>query len=782
MKKTPITAITAEDIEKYSNPIPNREFIMNLLAESNRKLNREQLAKALQLSGSEQKEALRRRLRAMERDGQLAYDHRQGYSLIKAEDLISGRVIGHPDGFGFLARDDKDGDDLFLHNRQMVKVFDGDRVQVRVSGVDHRGRQEGAIVKVLEHNTTQLVGRLQEEDGQFFLLPENNRIAHEIDIDQDDLNGAQSGQYISVEITEYPTERLNAAGRVTELLGDSMAPGMEIDVAIRSHDIPHRWPQDALAAAEQMGDHVSEADKAHRADLRQLPFVTIDGEDARDFDDAVYCKKRKKGGWRLYVAIADVSHYVHPNGALDDEARERATSVYFPGHVVPMLPEALSNGLCSLNPHVDRLVMVCEMKINASGKMTGYKFSEGVIHSHARLTYNQVGALLASPASGLGKTTYREHTAIVPHINELHNLYAALRKARTKRGSIDFEKQEVQFKFTEDRKIDQIIPVERNDAHKMIEEFMLCANVATAGFLEKLQIPALYRVHDGPQDKKLTNLRAFLSERGLTLGGGDKPTPAHYDRLLSSIGERSDAHIIRTMMLRSLSQAEYSPENQGHFGLAYSAYAHFTSPIRRYPDLLVHRAIRSVIRHKESGSAFRRILKRVTRVGVDPVHRVKSAPKLERGKSYPYDMQAMLELAEHCSQASRRADKASWDVEAWLKCEYMQDFIGDTFTGIISSVTNFGLFIEIEDIQVEGLIHISALKDDYFNFDPAKQRLVGERTHVSYGLGDSVDIRVVRVDMDQRKIDFEFPPQQARQKPRKKRSYKNRKSGNKQDR
>ncbi|MDI3324517.1 ribonuclease R [Pontibacterium granulatum] len=767
MNKQISGAIKSSDKEKYSHPIPDRDFILNLLNERDTSMNRHQLADAMQLYDEQEQEALRRRLRAMERDNQVIFHPRKGYSVLRADELVTGTVIGHPDGFGFLSRDEG-GDDLFLFNKQMESVFDGDRVQVRISGVDRRGRQEGKIVKVLEHNTTQLVGRLaQDEDGVFFLEPENRRITNEIDIDEEDLAGAKLGQYISVEILEQPCSRYNATGRVIEVLGDSMAPGMEIDVALRSHDIPHRWPQDALKAAESLGNQVAAADKAHRVDLRKLPFVTIDGEDARDFDDAVYCEK-SGSGWKLYVAIADVSHYVKPDSTLDIEARERGTSVYFPGHVVPMLPEALSNGLCSLNPKVDRLVMVCEMAINSAGKMTDFSFSEGVIHSHARLTYNQVGALLSDPTSGVGKQVAHNHKAIVPHLHELHALYGALRKARSKRGSIDFETREVQFRFNEDRKIEQIVPVVRNDAHKMIEEFMLCANVATAGFLEQLQIPALYRIHDGPLEKKLKNLRAFLGERGLNLGGGDKPTPADYDKLLTSLGDRSDAHIIRTMMLRSLSQAEYSPDNQGHFGLAYSAYAHFTSPIRRYPDLLVHRAIRSVIRRKETGSAFHRALKRITGKGTDPVQRVKNAPRLEPAKAYPYDMQAMLILAEHCSEASRRADQASWDVEAWLKCEYMQDFIGDTFTGIISSVAKFGLFIEIEDIQVEGLIHVSALKSDFYHFDEAKQRLVGDQSRTTYALGDAVEIRVVRVDMDQRKIDFELVDTQARTTSRKK--------------
>ncbi|RTE64731.1 ribonuclease R [Amphritea opalescens] len=772
------TAINAADFEKYSNPIPGREYIMGLFDEPGKYLNREQLGKTLKLFEDDEKEALRRRLRAMERDGQLNFDPRKGYSLLTQDDLIEGKIIGHPDGFGFLSIDGP-GDDLYLHESQMLKAFPGDRVQARISGVDRRGRQEAQIIKVLEQNTTEVVGRLRVDDGEYFLQPENSRMRNEIDIPDDQLNGAEAGQYVTVAITEYPCNRFNAEGKVVELLGDSMAPGMEIDVAIRNHDIPHKWPQDALDAAAALGEEVKPSDKQHRADLRALPFVTIDGEDARDFDDAVYCEKRKSGGWRLYVAIADVSHYVMPGSPLDVEAAERGTSVYFPGHVVPMLPEALSNGLCSLNPHVDRLVMVCEMSINNAGKMTSYTFSEGIIHSHARLTYTQVGALVSSSESELGKTVARQHADVVPHLHALHHLYAVLRKARTKRGSIDFEKQEVQFKFTEDRKIDKIVPVVRNDAHKMIEEFMLCANVATAQFLEKIDLPALYRIHEGPVEKKLTNLRTFLSERGLNLAGGDKPTPAHYDRLLKSLGDRPDAQIIRMMMLRSLSQAEYSSDNQGHFGLAYSAYAHFTSPIRRYPDLLVHRAIRSVIRRSETGSIFSRTLKKLTGTA-DSVHRVKTAAPLEQTKSYPYDLTAMNNLAEHCSLVSRRADKAGWDVEAWLKCEYMQDHVGDVFSGVISTVTNFGLFIELDDTQVEGLVHVTALNNDYYQFDAAQQRLVGERTRVNFGIGDKIDIRVVRVDMDQRKIEFELAykddaPASTKPKARKGRGKGNRK-------
>lgn len=774
MSKSSKKGIKASDKEKYSHPIPDRDFILGVLKQCDEAMNREQLASVLELTGDNEVEALRRRLRAMERDGQVTFSPRHGYSPLKPEDMIEGRVIGHRDGFGFLARDEG-GDDLLLNNTQMLKLFDGDRIQVRISGVDRRGRQEATLIKVLEHNTTQLVGCLNFREGNYFIQPANARIANEVSIPDDLLMGAIEGQYVVVNILDYPTHRYNACGEIIEVLGDAMTPGMEIDVSIRAHDIPHLWPEEVLKAADGMGDEVKEADKLHRVDLRHLPFVTIDGEDARDFDDAVYCEKNNKGGWRLFVAIADVSHYVKPDSALDTEAQLRGTSVYFPGHVVPMLPEALSNGLCSLNPKVDRLVMVCEMTINASGKMTSYTFSEGLIHSHARLTYNQVSAVLTEPKSDIGQKMQRQYKAILPDLKALYALYDVLRSARTERGSIDFDTQEVQFQFCQQRKIEQINPVLRNDAHKIIEECMLCANVATARFLAKLKMPALYRVHAGPQPKKLASLREFLAEKGLKLAGGDKPTPGHYDNLLGSIGERNDAKVIQTMMLRSLSQAAYSPNNDGHFGLAYNAYAHFTSPIRRYPDLLVHRAIRSVIRRGESGGALRRALKSITGLGHDPVQRVKTATLLEPSNSYPYSSENIASLAEHCSTLSRRADKANWDVEAWLKCEFMQDSIGDVFTGSINSVTGFGLFIELEDTQIEGLIHITALKDDFYNFDAAKQQLIGERNHSAYGLGDTVDVRVVRVDMEQRKIEFELADQQEQKKPAKKKISKGKK-------
>lgn len=767
------SAFNASDSQKHSHPIPNRDFILNVLKKHGSALTRTQLAERMELTSAEEQEGLRRRLRAMERDGQISFEHRTGYSVLREEDKVTGRVIGHREGFGFLARDDG-GDDLQLNPRDMLQLFDGDRIQVRLSGVDNRGRQKAALVSVIEHSTSQLVGQVCVEDDSFFIRPSNNRIAQEVDIEDGELLGAKEGQFVVVALTGYPCERFRALGKVVEILGDEQAPGMEIDVAIRSHGIPHEWPSEAIAAADALGSDVTESDKLHRVDLRALPFVTIDGEDAKDFDDAVYCQA-DANGWRLWVAIADVSHYVTPDSELDKEAKKRGTSVYFPGHVVPMLPEALSNGLCSLNPHVDRLVLACEMKINHAGNMTSYQFSEAVIHSHARLTYTQVDTMINAPGSEQGQSLQQRFKTVVPHLATLHDLYTALGKARAERGSVDFDTQEVQFAFNEARKIDQILPVERNDAHRLIEECMLCANVATARFLEKMKLPALYRNHHGPQQKKLKNLRAFLSLKQLSLAGGHKPTPAHYDQLLSSLGNRPDAGVIRSMMLRSLSQAEYSPDNIGHFGLAYSAYSHFTSPIRRYPDLLVHRAIRSVIRGKESGNLLHRAFKAVSGNKSDPVHRIEGATSLARGQSYPYDMTTMRALAQQCSTLSRRADKASWDVEAWLKCDYMRRFVGDTFTGVITTVTQFGLFVELEDTKVEGLIHISTLDNDFYHFDEATQSLRGERTNATYAVGETVQVQVAQVDMDTRKIAFSLPalsdaPKRAKKKSKRSRS------------
>ncbi|WP_411994793.1 ribonuclease R [Agarivorans sp. DSG3-1] len=739
--------------QQYANPIPDRDAIIALLDQQGKPLNREQLAAALNLSSEEDLEALRRRLIAMSRDGQLHSDRKRNYWPVDDSEYLVGRVIGHREGFGFLKCEGYDTD-FVLHSSQMSKVFDGDIIQALPNGFNNRGREEARVVKIIEKNTQHIIGRFVEQDGRYSVQPDNQRITQIIDVPAAQTLGASNGQYVSAELISYPHKRDNAIAHISEVIGDPNAPGMEINVAIRTHQIPFEWPEEALAQAAKLAPEVAEQDKLHRVDLRDTPFVTIDGEDAKDFDDAVYCEAGANGGWRLSVAIADVSHYIQPETALDIEAQKRGTSVYFPGHVVPMLPKAISNGLCSLNPQVDRLVMVCEMNIDAQGQLASYQFCEAVIHSHARLTYTQVGAMLEQANSAQGQQLCKEFAKVLPHLQDLHRLYGVLKQARELRGAIDFETQETRFEFNSERKIEQIVPLVRNDAHKLIEECMLCANVATARFLEQLKIPALYRVHQGPKEKKLKGLRSFLAELGLNLGGGDKPTPADYNKLLSSIGEREDASIIQTVMLRSMSQAIYTPENEGHFGLSFDAYAHFTSPIRRYPDLLVHRAIRSIIRSKESGSIFKRTFKSLSGKGLDPVRRVNGAAPLKLANSYPYGPEQMLMLADHCSLVARRADTASWDVDAWLKCEYMQDQVGESFQGIVSGVNNFGLYVELKDMAVEGVVHISSLAGDFYNFDANKQRLIGENSRKSFGIGHVIEVKVARVDMEQRKIEL----------------------------
>ncbi len=733
------------EAQRYENPIPSREAIAQHLEGAGKPLTHRQLCKHLGLHDDESEEALRRRLRAMERDGQVMSNRRGAYGLVDRMGLLRCRVIGHRDGYGFAeVIDEPDADDLYLSARQMQTIFDGDEVLVSVTGVDRRGRREGQVVEVVRRNTTEVVGRYVEESGIGFVLPDNARINHDILIPPPLKNGAHSGQIVTAEITDYPVRNFQAKGRILEVLGDSMDPGLEIDVAIRSHGIPHQWPDAVLDEAGSLEAEPRESDKEGRVDLRDLPFVTIDGEDARDFDDAVYCKKRI-GGWRLWVAIADVSHYVRPGSALDDEAAVRGNSVYFPERVVPMLPEALSNGLCSLNPGVDRLAMVCEMTLSRTGNLTGFQFYEAVIHSHARLTYTQVGQVLEE-GSAEGVPAER-----IDDLQRLHALYHVLRAARDLRGAIDFETVETRIVFDEHRKIDRIVPVHRNDAHKLIEECMLCANVAAARFFEQMKLPSLYRVHEGPNEEKLENLRSFLGELGLDLGGGDKPTPGHYQALLAQVADRDDASVIQTMLLRSLSQAVYAPENKGHFGLDYPAYTHFTSPIRRYADLLVHRGIRHVLRSDMKGKLVRRVK------GVAPI------PK---ARIYPYDERYMVVTGEHISMTERRADDATRDVQAWLKCEYLLDHVGDAFDGTIAAVTSFGFFVELADIYIEGLVHISGLPGDYYNFDHAHQRLLGERSGRSFALGQSVRVQVARVDLDDKKIDLELvEAKPARRKP-----------------
>ncbi len=709
----------AREAKKYQNPIPSREFILQVLGAEG-PLEFVNLARVLELTGEPDLVALERRVGAMERDGQLVRNRKGLLCQVNKRELVAGRVIGHPDGFGFLKPDDG-GDDLFLSAREMRKVYHDDRAVARVIGLDRRGRPEGAILEVLERHNRLVVGRLYVESGVGFVVPDNKRLTHDIIIPRDALSGAEQGQIVVAEIVEQPTKRTQPIGRVIEVLGQSMAPGMETDIAIRSFDIPVEWPPEVLEQSKDFTEQVPEEAKREpgRVDLRALPLVTIDGADARDFDDAVYCETRPNDkGWRLLVCIADVSAYVARNSALDQEASRRGNSTYFPDRVIPMLPEVLSNGLCSLNPNVDRLCMACELRVDPDGNVSRSRFFPAVMRSQARLTYDEVAALLES-----GDAAASPHGALLPQLQQLYAMYRALLEARRIRGAMDFESTETRFIFDGQGKIAEIVPVARNEAHRLIEECMLAANVAAARLFQRRKLPALYRIHEGPTQEKLAELRDYLAELGLSLAGGEKPQALDYARLMERVRERPDAHLIQTRLLRSLAQAVYSATNRGHFGLAYPAYTHFTSPIRRYPDLIVHRAIKHLLADGDAAD-------------------------------FEYSLSALQGIGEQCSMTERRSDEAAWDVQAWLKCEFMQDKLGEEFDGTISGVSSFGIFVELDNIYVDGLVHITSLDNDYYQFDPVGHRLTGERAGIQYRLGDRLRVQVAAVNLDERKIDL----------------------------
>ena len=697
--------------ERYGHALPSREFILQVLKDQGVPIGEEVLKQLLGITEKED-EVFSRRVSAMVREGQIMRNRKGDICIVEKLDLVKGTVQGHADGFGFLIPDD-DRPDLFLSAKEMRKVLHGDRAMVREIGVDRRGRKEGAIVEVLERAVTRLVGRLHDDHGILFVEAENRRISQDILIPREESMDAKAGQVVMVELIQQPSKSAQPIGRIFEILGNYAAPGMEIEIALRKHDLPYQFPPEVKKLSGKFQASVLQSELAGRTNICHLPLVTIDGESARDFDDAVYCE-RDGTGYKLYVAIADVSHYVRPGDALDQEALNRGNSVYFPRRVIPMLPEVLSNGLCSLNPEVERLCVACEMNLDSAGNFRSYDFYPSVMYSHARLTYTEVAAMIEKPRGEEAK----RYQALLPHIQLLNKLFKVLLKARKKRGAIDFETIETRMVFNDQGKIDCILPVKRNDAHRLIEECMLAANVCASDFLKKHEQSTLYRIHEGPTPEKLVALRDFLKEFGLQLGGGDEPTAKDYAKSLEKIRDRPDAQLLQTVMLRSLRQAVYSPDNVGHFGLAYESYTHFTSPIRRYPDLLVHRAIKAV---------------------------------LNGAKYSPGDWHG---LGVHCSQTERRADDATRDVESWLKCYYMQDKIGESFPGVISGVTGFGLFVALDGIYVEGLVHISELPSDYFHFDFAKHMLLGERSGKRYRLGDRLRVRLVNVDLESSKIDF----------------------------
>ena len=708
----------AREASRYADPIPSREAILKLLAEADGPMLAERLCERLGLETPERRDALDKRLSAMLRDGQLLQNRRGGYLPAARMDLIAGTVIANPDGFGFLRPDTGPGDDLFLSPVEMRKVLHGDRVMASVTGVDRRGRREGAIVEILERRLNRLIGRFTLEAGISYVVPDDARIQRNVQIPVDARMDARSGQLVVCEIVHAPDAYRPPIGRVLTVLGDKLTPSLVVEAAIHGHDLPHEFPTEVIEEATAVPLQVTDRDIADRVDLRQLPLVTIDGEDAKDFDDAVWCEPNR-GGFRLIVAIADVSHYVKPGAPLDDEAQKRATSVYFPGFVVPMLPETLSNGICSLKPKVDRLCFVCDMQVDLDGEVSKSRFYEAVMHSHARLTYTQVWqAVGEGDAEAIGMIG-----SLLPQIQRLHALYQLLAKARSARGAIEFESSEVRFVLGPQGEVVQAGMVQRNDAHKLIEECMIAANVEAARFLLKKQVPAPYRIHDKPPESKYTDLLEFLKEFKLRMPPWATVEPRDFTTFLGKIRERADATLLESVLLRTQSLAVYAPDNIGHFGLALEAYAHFTSPIRRYPDLLVHRAIKHAL------------------TGAKP-------------EVFAYSSSGMAALALQCSERSRRADEAEREVDERYRAAWMEKHIGGKFDGIISGVTSFGLFVELDGSKVNGLIHVTQLPNDYYHFDPIRKTLGGERAGRVFRLGDRVSIIVLKASLEERKIDF----------------------------
>lgn len=706
------------EAQRYERPIPSREAILELLESRGELLTEARIAEALALTDEYDLNALRKRLGAMVRDGQLLLGRRGGYAPAQKLDLIPGVVLANAEGYGFL-RPDGGGDDLYLSPQQMRTVLHGDRVLASVVGIDRRGRKQGAIVEVLQRRSPRLVGRVVVENGVTLVAPDDRRLHQDVMIVPGQDMGARSGQIVVAEITDPPTPHRGPLGAIRAVLGERLQPSLLVEMAIASHDLPHDWPDAVTRDAAQVEPEVTAAEREGRTDLRKLPLVTIDGADARDFDDAVYAEPRRGGGYRLVVAIADVSHYVKVGNALDREAYERSTSTYFPGFVVPMLPETLSNGICSLNPKVERLCMVCDMQVDAEGVVVRSKFYDAVMRSHARLTYDRVWQ-----AIGLNDADARHELAdVMPQLEHLHGLYKLMAAQRKRRGAIDFETPEVKFRLDQRGEVEAMGATERNDAHKLIEECMIAANVQAALFLEKKKIPALFRAHEPPPAEKYEDLQQFLREFKLRMPPVEEVTPGDFADVLRLVQDRPERELIQSVLLRAQSMAAYQPDNRGHFGLALEAYAHFTSPIRRYPDLLVHRAIRYAL------------------TGGKP-------------SDYSYTPSEMAAMAVHCSQRERRAEEAERDVDERFKCAWMSKHVGSEFEGTVTGVTSFGLFVELEESKVSGLVHISQLSNDYYHFDPVRHLLKGERTGVQFRLGDHVRIQVLRASLEDRKIDF----------------------------
>ncbi len=713
-----------KDSGRYKNPVASRGDMLKIIEKQKSPITFEEMVEILKYKDEADIEGIRRRLIAMCRDGQLIRNRKNGYVKVDKDNLVSGTVLAHPDGFGFLKPDDG-SKDLFLYNSEMRALMNGDKAIARVSGEDRRGRPEGKIVKVTERANKTVVGRFYWDGDVGFVAPDNKKLPDDIIVPDKYNKGAQHGQVVEVKIEKFPTKRHQSLGHVINIMGEHLTAGLEIDIAISSYNLPNTFDEKVEKELEQFTSTIDDSDVARRRDIRDMPLITIDGDDSKDFDDAVFCES-KDNGWKLTVAIADVAHYVDMGSAIDAEAIKRGTSVYFPGRVIPMLPEILSNGLCSINPNEDRYALCCEMDINSEGEVTSYDFFEAVMKSHARMTYNQVSEILNDSESSL----QQDFAHVLPVVNELNELYHKLLLQRRKRGGIEFDRPETKIVFNDDKKIESIVIVERFESHKIIEECMILANICCAKYLDKNKLAGLYRNHLGPAEDRLADVRKFLGLHSLSLSGGNEPSGKDFSTLLNQIKERPDAQIIQTVLLRSLKQANYHSKNVGHFGLALDYYGHFTSPIRRYPDLINHRQIKACINQAK----------------------------------LPYtNAEKVGDMGTKCSEFERRADEATRDVTDWLKCEYMEDKVGTVHNGKVNTVTSFGLFVELEDIFVEGLVHITSLKKDYYQFDATMLKLTGERTGQTFQVGDKIVVEVANVNLEDRKMDFKQVTQDEEQ-------------------
>lgn len=710
--------------EKYDDPIPSREYIVDVIRAHKKSMSREQIIRALNMTKAHHIEALRRRLNAMLRDVDLVLV-KERFELPERLDLILGTVIGHKDGMGFLRPDDGSSD-LMIAHRCMRRYFHDDQVLAQPIGFNHRGRPECRIIQLRVARSDLIVGTVRMKQDMCFVIPKDKRIQHWIEVPADARKQAEEQQVVVVQLMTRPAYQRKAQGKIVEILDQEDQVGMEIQIALRNFDLPHEWSPPVIKQVSRFPDKVTPAECANRVDLRHLPLVTIDDEDSKDFDDAVYAEPLADGAYKLLVAIADVSHYVKKDSVLDQEALARGNSVYFPSQVLPMLPEALSNGLCSLNERVDRLCMACDMVINAAGEVASYQFYPAVMHSHKRLTYTKVAHFLATGELEL------DSQFLQPHLQHLQHVYGLLSHEREQRGAIGFETQEMKFVFDQDSRIQSIVPRVRNDAHKVIEECMIAANVAAAKFVLANKGETLYRVHESPSEEKLVAFHSLLAEKGISMNKVDEPHPKVYANLMKRISDRPDRAQIQVLLLRSMKQARYTADNEGHFGLALEQYAHFTSPIRRYPDLQLHREIRYLLARQRG--------------------QVKE--KFTPDGGYLYDVEELDALGLHCSMTERRADDATREVSDWLKCEYMQQFVGQEFDAQIVSLTSFGFFARLTDWFIDGLVHITSLTDDFYQFDPDKQHLLGEHTRRCFKMTDKVRIRVVNVSLEDKQIDF----------------------------